>query len=131
MNSWLWVKFFGDAPVQLSAVGLLVLGIGSFMQIWDHWKTRGLVDTSYRSLLLIGFGSFVIAVSSFVARHDVEIVIVAAAGCILAVCLIGLKIRDLHNTLRGTWEHRIQRITKLQGRENLTFWEIVRFKEKQ
>ena len=130
MNSWLWAKFFGDAPVQLSAVGLFILGLGAFMQIWDHWKVRGLVDTSYRSLLLIGFGSFVLAVSSFVAKHDIEIVVIAAAGFVLAIYLIGLKIKDFYNTLRGTWEHRVQRLIKLKGRENLTLWEIIRFKEK-
>ncbi|HXF91173.1 MAG TPA: hypothetical protein VNK46_00315 [Nitrospiraceae bacterium] len=83
----------------LMPFALLALLAGSALQIAEEWRSRGLTDTSYVSLLCTAAGSammipIVLTMPSKYCAFGTLAIVVAMAGIIGAVVGIGLKAKD-------------------------------------
>src|SRR5262245_37998311 len=85
--------------VSLLSLGLLVLFLFGFLQIYDEWGTRGPTDTSYRALACLVVGSAMVASRSW-ASHHYGAAVVSTAMLADGVYLLWLKARDF---IRSRW----------------------------
>lgn len=82
---------------MLIAVGLLIYGVGAFIQIAEEWQSRGLTDTSFRSLGCLVLGPGLISYSAF-SNYSWFIGISSLLPTCLALYLFTLKAKDAIRT---------------------------------
>lgn len=75
----------------LLPLGMILYGLGAFLQIAEEWKERGLTDTSFKSLLCLTLGPGLVAYHA-IQTHGLSLAIASAAPAALAAVLLYLKL---------------------------------------